>query len=384
MKVLFLGASNSRGAGGLYATISATTKALLAKDIEVALLAFNDTHSHEDAKAYGEVPQLCYQRVGLPLLSTLGYSRDIHKLIEEYQPDIIHSQGLWMYHSAAVLRYKKRHPEVKVIVQPHGMLDPWAVRNSGWKKRIVGYWYEYENLRRADCIHALCQSEADAIRQFGLKNRIAVIPNGTDLPACSLDEIFARRQNTGGRKTLLFIGRIHPKKGLRELIEALAILKRRLPDLVNEWHVKIAGWDQLKHTAELKTLIDSKNLNDCITLIGPAFGEEKERLLTESSAFILPSFSEGLPMSVLEAWAYALPVVMTPQCNIPEGFTAEAALRCEPKPESIADSLISLFSMPENQRTEIGITGYRLVERQFSWPHIADETIRLYNSLLSK
>lgn len=147
----------------------------------------------------------------MPLLSTLGYSRDIHNLIEEYQPDIIHSQGLWMYHSAAVLRYKKRHPEVKVIVQPHGMLDPWAVRNSGWKKRIVGYWYEYENLRRADCIHALCQSEADAIREFGLKNQIAIIPNGIDLPGCSLDEIIARRQNTGGRKTLLFIGRIHPK-----------------------------------------------------------------------------------------------------------------------------------------------------------------------------
>lgn len=133
MRVLFVGDSNSRGAGGLYATISATTKALLAKDIEVALLAFNDSHSREDAKAYGEVPQLCYHRVDVPLLSTLGYSRDIHNLIEEYQPDIIHSQGLWMYHSAAVLRYKKRHPEVKVIVQPHGMLDPWAVRNSGWK-----------------------------------------------------------------------------------------------------------------------------------------------------------------------------------------------------------------------------------------------------------
>ena len=74
----------------------------------------------------------------------------------------------------------------------------------------------------------------------------------------------------------------------------------------------------LNHTAELKTLIDSKNLSDCITLVGAAFGDEKERLLTEASAFILPSFSEGLPMSVLEAWAYALPVVITPHCNLPE------------------------------------------------------------------
>lgn len=384
MKVLFVGASNSRSAGGLYYTMSSLTKNLLSSDIEVALLAANDKFSSEDIGIYGDVPLITYTISNVPLLSTLGYSRDIHNLIEEYQPDIIHSQGLWMYHSAAVLRYKKRHPEVKVIVQPHGMLDPWAVRNSGWKKRIVGYWYEYENLRRADCIHALCQSEADAIREFGLKNPIAIIPNGIDLPGCSLDEIIARRQNTGGRKTLLFIGRIHPKKGLRELIEALAILKRRLPDLVNEWQVKIAGWDQLNHTAELKMLIDSKNLSDCITLVGPAFGDKKERLLTEASAFILPSFSEGLPMSVLEAWAYALPVVMTSHCNLPEGFQNDAALQCEPKPESIADSLISLFSMSANQRAKTGINGRRLVERQFSWPHIADETIRLYKSLLSK
>lgn len=384
MKVLFVGASNSRSAGGLYYTMSSLTKNLLSSDIEVALLAANDKFSSEDIGIYGDVPLITYTISNVPLLSTLGYSRDIHKLIEDYKPDIIHSQGLWMYHSAAVLRYKKRHPEVKVIVQPHGMLDPWAVRNSGWKKRIVGYWYEYENLRRADCIHALCQSEADAIREFGLKNQIAIIPNGIDLPGCSLDEIIARRQNTGGRKTLLFIGRIHPKKGLRELIEALAILKCRLPDLVNEWQMKIAGWDQLNHTAELKTLIDSKNLSDCITLVGPAFGNEKERLLTEASAFVLPSFSEGLPMSVLEAWAYALPVVMTSHCNLPEGFQNDAALQCEPKPESIADSLISLFSMSANQRAETGINGRRLVERQFSWPHIADETIRLYKSLLSK
>lgn len=381
MKVLFVGASNSRSAGGLYYTMSSLTKNLLSSDIEVALLAANDKFSSEDIGIYGDVPLIPYTISNVPLLSTLGYSRDIHKLIEDYKPDIIHSQGLWMYHSAAVLRYKKRHPEVKVIVQPHGMLDPWAVRNSGWKKRIVGYWYEYENLRRADCIHALCQSEADAIREFGLKNQIAIIPNGIDLPGCSLDEIIARRQNNGGRKTLLFIGRIHPKKGLRELIEALAILKCRLPDLVNEWQVKIAGWDQLNHTAELKMLIDSKNLSDCITLVGPAFGDKKERLLTEASAFILPSFSEGLPMSVLEAWAYALPVVMTSHCNLPEGFSASAAIGCEPNSQSVAMALEQLFGLSIDKASQIGIRGRSLVEANFTWTQVAKHTIELYYNI---
>lgn len=381
MKVLFVGASNSRSAGGLYATISATTKALLAQGVEVALLATNDVFSEEDVKAFGNVPQLCYHIGGLPLLRTLGYSRDIHKLIEDYKPDIIHSQGIWMYHSAAVLRYKKRHPEVKVIVQPHGMLDPWAVRNSGWKKRIVGYWYEYENLRRADCIHALCQSEANAIRQFGLKNRIAIIPNGIALPDCTLDEILTPRKKADGRKTLLFIGRIHPKKGLRELIEGLGIVKMTRPKLLKEWQVKIAGWDQLNHTAELKALIESNGLDDCVKLIGPVFGEEKKGLLTEASAFILPSFSEGLPMSVLEAWAYALPVIMTPQCNIPEGFKADAAIRCETNPQSIAISLEKLNGLTNEEMSQMGVRGYSLVEEKFTWPRIAKQTIDLYNHI---
>lgn len=379
MKVLFVGDSNSRSAGGLFATITALTKALKAQGTDIAFLGYNDKYSSADAASFGDVSQLCYSTTQLPVLSTLGYSRDIHNLIEEYHPDIIHSQGLWMYHSAAVLRYKKRHPEVKVIVQPHGMLDPWAVRNSGWKKSIVGYWYEYENLRRADCIHALCQSEADAIRQFGLKNRIEIIPNGIALPEWPLDEILAKRKKNEGRKTLLYIGRIHPKKGLRELIGGLALVKEKKPEFLNEWQVKIAGWDQLNHTAELKTLIESKNLNDCITLVGPAFGDEKERLLTGASAFILPSFSEGLPMSVLEAWAYALPVVMTPHCNIPDGFTAEAAICCEPNPQSIANSFAKLNYLTNDEASRMGIRGYSLVETKFTWSRIAKLTIDLYN-----
>ena len=187
-----------------------------------------------------------------------------------------------------------------------------------------------------------------------------------------------------GRKTLLFIGRIHPKKGLRELIEGLAIIKSKNPDLINNWHLKIAGWDQLNHTSELSSLITTLGLDNIVELVGPTFGEQKKRLLAEADAFILPSFSEGLPMSVLEAWAYAIPVVMTPQCNIPEGFKADAAFRCNPTPESIADSLTDLFSASPARAKGIGLNGRQLVERSFTWNHIADETIRLYETLLSQ
>ena len=382
MKVLYVAASNSRSFGGLFATMSATTKLLRSKGIEVALLAANDEHSAEDATAYRDVPQYSYEKSSLPILKQIGFSSKILPQIERFHPDIIHLQGLWQYCSAAVLRYAKHHPEVKVIIQPHGMLDPWAVKNSAWKKRIVGRLYEYENLLQADCIHALCQSEAEAVRLFGLDNPIAIIPNGINLPDMPLNEILTRRSASGGRKTLLFIGRIHPKKGIHELIEALDIISTKNPKLLKDWQVKIAGWDQLNHTAELKELIKTRGLDNCVRLIGAAFGEDKEHLLTEATAFILPSFSEGLPMTVLEAWAYALPVVMTPQCNIPEGFDAEAALRCDPHPESIATTLTCLFTSSTERLAEIGLRGRQLVQARFTWDNVADRIIDLYKSLV--
>lgn len=268
MKVLYVAASNSRSFGGLFATMSATTKLLRSKGIEVALLAANDEHSAEDATAYGDVPQYSYEKSSLPILKQIGFSSKILPQIERFHSDIIHLQGLWQYCSAAVLRYAKHHPEVKVIIQPHGMLDPWAVKNSAWKKRIVGRLYEYENLRQADCIHALCQSEAEAVRLFGLDNPIAIIPNGINLPDMPLNEILTRRSASGGRKTLLFIGRIHPKKGIHELIEALDIISTKNPKLLKDWQVKSPDG------TNLIMLPNSKNLSrrEALTIVSALSG----------------------------------------------------------------------------------------------------------------
>lgn len=385
MKVLFVCASNSRSAGGLYSTMSSTTKALLDSGIDIAVLASNDKYSCSDIKAYGYVPLISFTKTKLPLFSTLGYSKDILKKIELFNPDIIHLQGLWMYHSAAAYRYAQDNPNVKIIIQPHGMLDPWALRRSYWKKWLVGKWFEFENLKRAHCIHALCQSEADSIRKFGLKNPIAIIPNGIDLPDITLNTILEQREKVvrnNGYKTLLFVGRIHPKKGIVQLVEALSILKKDSPDWFKHWKVRIAGWDQLNHSSEIKALIQKQHLTENVELIGPVFEKDKEQELINASAFILPSFSEGLPMSILEAWSYALPVVMTPYCNLPEGFKSNAALSCTTAPTNITEALLTLKNLGCRELQKMGISGRQLVETTFTWPNIAKQTIDLYNCLL--
>jgi poly(glycerol-phosphate) alpha-glucosyltransferase len=119
-----------------------------------------------------------------------------------------------------------------------------------------------------------------------------------------------------------------------------------------------------------------------VVFFGPAFGEEKEALLRSAEAFILPSFSEGLPMSVLEAWSYGLPVVMTPECNLPEGFACGAALEIRSGEGSFQDGMRILIEMTNQERAAMGMRGRRLVEERFTWPKVAARMKKIYDSLL--
>lgn len=377
MKVVLLATSNSRLAGGLYYTISALSRGLHNNGIDISVISHNDKYSEKDKFIFDKVRIIPYHISQIPILRTLGYSTDIHRILNECRPIVIHQQGLWMYNSVAALHYKSKYPNTIKIIEPHGMLDPWAVKNSAWKKKIVGYLFEYKNLKTADCIHALCKSEYESIREFGLKNPVAIIPNGINIPP---NTIFNRKHE---RKVLLFIGRIHPKKGIKELLLGLKILKERKSTFFQTWIVRVAGWSQVGHIDELKQIVVENHLENNVEFIGSIYGKTKEWELCSANAFILPSFSEGLPMSVLEAWAYKLPVIMTDFCNLPEGFNTNSAIHIEPTPNSISEGLERLCKMNYVELDLMGDNGYALVKEHFSWDYVSKQTIRLYNYLLN-
>src|SRR5439155_24090855 len=110
-----------------------------------------------------------------------------------------------------------------------------------------------------------------------------------------------------------------------------------------------------------------------VAFLGPRFGAEKNACYRACDAFILPSFSEGLPMAVLEAWAHAKPVLMTPECNLPEGFAAGAALEIGSSPEGIAAGLKQLIEMNQDDHRALGDRGRTLVATKFSWPQIGEQ-----------
>jgi len=369
----------SRSAGGVYYAGSSLCKALNSCGVDLTVYGKHDPYVEEDASAWSPIPVAAYQTFG-----PLGSSMQLRRLLRQGKPDLIHQHGLWMDDQWAALQWQKRNGK-PVVISPHGMLDPWAIQNSAWKKKLVGKLFADESLKRATCIHALCQSEMESIRAYGLGNPVALIPNGVDMPA----EDHGEHAKGDQRKRMLFLGRLHPKKGLSELLSGWACFRKQNPKACSEWQLVLAGWDDGGHLDGLIRQAEAMGLTFSVAkepyapqadlhFTGPQFGEDKNRLLRSVNAFILPSFSEGLPVSVLEAWSYGLPVVMTEFCNLPAGFSAGAALKVTPDEISISKGIETIILMSESELQDIGAKGRALVEQRFTWDKIAQDMKAVY------
>lgn len=390
MKIGFVSDSLTSAAGGIFEIERCLALALDARGFEVMAWGVDDGRWEHDGPLWDPVPCRLLKRRGP---RGFGYAPGWTGELVESGCDLLHLQHLWMYPSIAVHRWHRRSGR-PYLVTPNGMLEPWTLGNSGWKKRLAGLAYERRMLRGAACLQANTRKEAEDFRSYGLTNPICLIPNGVSLP--SLD----RPQGTKNQepKSLLYLGRLHPKKGLVTALRAWA----QLPDRAG-WRLVIAGWDQGGHEAELKRLcrelgipfssspagkLPTKNEErgtkneERISFPGPAFGAEKDALFRAADAFLLPSHSEGLPMAVLEAWSYGLPVLMTPACNLPEGFAAGAALEIGNDPDSIAEGMRALTAMGEAERQAMGAAGRRLVEERFTWPKVAAQMAEVYEWML--
>lgn len=296
---------------------------------------------------------------------------------------IVHSHGLWM-HPGLVARKCALAKGCPLVVSPHGMLEPWALTRSRWKKRLVGRLFENANLRSASCLHALCEAEGRNIRNYGLRNPIAIVSNGVDLseftPLPAYDAIEHDKPLLKGKRRLLFLSRIHPKKGLPHLLRAW----QRLAPEFKDWMLLVAGSDQLGHEAELKEQTSDLGLLASVLFLGPLYGEGRTRALAGADAFVLPSFSEGFSMAVLEAAACGLPVLFTPQCNFPELAAAGGAIEVQPEAGSCENGLRRLFSLSDEQRRSMGRHGRELVRKTYAWSAVAARMTSVYSWLLSQ
>src|SRR6185503_10078115 len=171
-----------------------------------------------------------------------GFAPELAGALDDEKPDLAHVHGIWTYPTVAAQRWAGRHSR-PYLVTIHGMLEPWALRNARWKKALAGALFENAALRRATCLHVNTEAELRSVRAYGLRNPICVIPNGVDLPEASIAPLapWAKRVDADA-KVLLYLGRLHPKKGLPHLLSAWAAIRKSA--CAEGWHLAIAGWDQ--------------------------------------------------------------------------------------------------------------------------------------------
>lgn len=234
-------------------------------------------------------------------------NKQLEQIILEEKFDVIHGQNLWspLYNRMAKIARKHNIP---YMVTPRGCLEPWAYQGQGLirnlKKRIAMVCYQKEDLQKAACILATAKMEADNIRKLGITAPIAIIPNGIDVSEYRCRDIDFKSMV---KKQILFLSRIHEKKGIEFLINVWEQLNTRYPD----WNVVIAGNGEESYIQRLKAMIVSKGLKNSVDIIPPVFGKEKHKLYCESSLFVLPTYSENFGMVIAEAMSCGVPVITT-------------------------------------------------------------------------
>ena len=291
--------------------------------------------------------------------------------------DGVHIHGLWQEHCALAARIA-RGQRKPYLISAHGMLDPWALRTKGWKKSLYLRLIENRNLRSAACLHALTPFEADTYRRLAPGVPVVTIPNGADVPSSADPETFlARFPQLRGRSLVLFLARIHPKKGLDILAEAWKPVSARWPHA----HLVLAGPDFEDSRAALEVRIRNLGIADRVTFTGMLSGAEKWSALAAANLFVLPSYSEGLSVSVLEAMGMSRPVLVTEQCHV-EGIAQHGCgWVIQPRACELEAALHEFFATPAALAQQMGSHGCHLVASTYQWRSIGARMAAVYRWL---
>jgi glycosyltransferase involved in cell wall biosynthesis len=287
----------------------------------------------------------------------------------------VHIHGLWEQSTFAAAR-AARNARKPYLVSAHGMLQPWALNNKRWKKAVYGRLIERANLKRARCLHALTSAEARDYRGYGLTNPIAIIPNGVDLPSQADSGAFLTRfPALRNKRLILFLSRVHFKKGLDILCQAWASAAKRWPDA----HLVIAGPDFENTRAAIEALVETSGIKDRVTFTGMLDSALKWSALSAAECFVLPSYSEGLSVSVLEAMGMGLPVIVTKQCNLPEVGEHGCGWVIDADALELERALTGYLSAPSSAIAEMSTKGHSLVQKRYSWRVVGEQMSALYS-----
>ncbi len=305
----------------------------------------------------------------------LGWSQPMNGWLREQmrqqQIDVLHNHGLWML-TNVYPNFIARKNCVPLIVSPRGTMSPWAMSSGSSMKRLYWPLLQKRALQCAFCFHATSESEYDDIRKLGFRQPIALIPNGVDLP--NVDSAVTSRS-----RTVLFLGRVHPKKGIDILLYAWQRVASKFP----QWNLRIVGPDNAGYLRKMQDLAGRLQLERTV-FSGALEGKDKWKAYCESQLFVLPTHSENFGIAVAEALAAGVPCIVSkgaPWRGIQE---QRAGWWIDNNVDTLSDCLSTAMTLDEVTLAQMGQRGRDWVHREFDWSGIGEQFHQTYRWMIEK
>ncbi len=368
MKIVILSSNLSNEAGGYAESSFLLRERLELIDNEVYLFGF------WKSKYFNLNYQLTDKiNIFLPgLIRKFPFSYKYLKKIFWVRPQIIDIQGIWSSTSIFNLFYHLIS-KTPYIVTPRGMLEKWALKQSYIKKKIFYFFVEKYHLRFASYLRATSDLEAKTFRQLGF-DKIVVIPNSIKIPKLKTKINYKRK-----RKRLLFLGRLHPKKGLKELLKTWS----HIQNAYENWELLICGYDEDNYKKEIVKMIEKLNLKRVI-LKDFVTGKEKDELYSSADLFVLLSHSENFGLSIAEALSYRIPVITTTNTPWKKLSKYKCGWCIDLNVKSAVKTMKAAFEIDEKKKILMGRNGRRWMIREFSDQSIGTKMLKLYKKILNK
>jgi glycosyltransferase involved in cell wall biosynthesis len=296
---------------------------------------------------------------------------------------ILHTHNLWNYICYVSLKTSKKY-NLPLIVSIRGSLYKWSLDQSKWKKKIAWVFFQKRVLQNASCIHVTEIKELEAVRDLQIKTPVAIIPNGINLDEFKeLKTINEAKSNLGlkkNKKYILFISRLHPKKGIEFLINGWL----KIANTYQDWDLLIVGPEYDKtYINGLRSKINDMQQTERVIFTGMLVGEERLDVFAASSLFVLPSYSENFGVAIAEAMAAKLPVITTHGTPWQEINEYRAGWWIELNQVNFDRALNHALGSSDSELCRMGLNGFRLVEK-YEWKYQAKKMKELYEYTINR
>ena len=352
-------------ASGPSYSVNALSSAIRAHGLDSEVMAVG----HRTPDCGLQIFQRDFER--LPLARRLWFSGELRNALDRAAAKgaLLHAHGLWLMPNLYPARVAQRHG-VPLVVSPRGMLGAEALAFSSGRKRIAWVLGQRRALQVAQCLHATSLSELEDIRRAGLTAPAAVIPNGIHVPSV---------YSAPRARTVLYLGRIHPKKGIDRLITAWARVADRHPD----WRLRIVGPTEIGYREKLERQV-RELVSPRVEFCDPLYGDDKWQAYSQAGLFVLPTLNENFGMVVAEALSAGVPVVCTKGAPW-EGLEVNGCgWWIDHGAEALASALDNALSLPDEERHQMGARGRTWMARDFGWDSIAEQMIQVYSWCLGQ